>query len=181
MSRKNINMEIIDATRDGDVAGIHDALARGADINAVDKHEWTAVMWAAYDGRHDCLTALIAAGADVNRTDNCGRTAVMLAKHDVKQDCLTALIAAGANIDTTDKYGCTLAMRAAVKGHHDVVTILIAAGVDIEQKDNDGRSTLDIIQKNGWSDALAAWESRKFKESTAVRHQERSMNDGIGL
>ena len=55
-----------------DVEMIKLVLARRADLNTVDKHGWTALMWAAFRNYEDVAKLLLAGGADVNLKTQAG-------------------------------------------------------------------------------------------------------------
>lgn len=65
----------------------------GADLDATDDDDMTALMVAAINNASDVANALIEAGADVNAKDRYGRTAFMLT---VKKDIEKVLKEAGA-------------------------------------------------------------------------------------
>jgi hypothetical protein len=51
----------------------------GAELNAIDTHQRTALHWAAWKGQADSTACLLRCGVDVSLTDNDGRTALHLA------------------------------------------------------------------------------------------------------
>ncbi|MGA2141981.1 MAG: serine hydrolase [Brevinematales bacterium] len=63
-------------------------IAAGADVNAVDKDGWTALMFAVKEGRTDEIKELIAAGADVKAKDKFGRTALYWIGNKETEDLL---------------------------------------------------------------------------------------------
>jgi len=72
-------MELIEAVKSGDVAGIRQALSAGADIHQLDKQGWTALNWASAKGNLDTVKLLVESGADVFKTGRDLRTPAMIA------------------------------------------------------------------------------------------------------
>ena len=83
-------------------------LVNGADVNARDLQEGTALLRAAGSfGNPPMVEALIKAGADVNATDKNGQTALMWAARWGDSARVNALITAGANANVRDSNGMT--------------------------------------------------------------------------
>lgn len=64
MTRSDLNEQLLEAARSGDSAACVDLLDRGADIEAKDDFQKTALGWAAYCGYTNICLALLASGAD---------------------------------------------------------------------------------------------------------------------
>lgn len=140
---------LIKAAKQGDLATLTRLLEeKGVNVNASDMYHRTALMWAADNGKLDCLDYLIAKGANLEATQGDGCTAFMLAagcsggnKHG-KLDCLDHLIAKGANVNATWGYGWTALMGAAQNGKLDLLEHLIAKGADVNAQCNDKATAL---------------------------------------
>ena len=120
----------IDACRlEGHTATVN-ALAgtHGANVDAVDKIGWTALMLAAWNGHTDTVTALAGThGANVDAVDNDGWTALMHAAMNGHTAAVNALAGThGANVDAVDSDGKTALMLAVERGHTDIVNALRA-------------------------------------------------------
>ena len=70
---------LIEAASKGDSRKAAQLLAEGVDVNATDKHGFTVLMFAAYNGSKDIVDLLISKGANVNARDTYGFTSLMLA------------------------------------------------------------------------------------------------------
>jgi cytohesin len=81
-------------------------LESNADPNVRDAHSWTALHFAARDGKTEAVERLLAAGAEVDPKDNDGCTPLWRAvMANSPLDVLTALSGAGADPDSVDKHG----------------------------------------------------------------------------
>jgi ankyrin repeat protein len=67
------------AATHGDVEGVREMLAAGADVDARNRHGQTALILAAHRGHLKIVEALIEAGADLNVTAKYNLTGLMLA------------------------------------------------------------------------------------------------------
>ena len=107
--------ELYDAVVNGDLAQLRAALAAGVEVDARDEDGWTALHWAASEGRTACLKALLAAGASVHYVDISGATPL----HYVHgyTACIRALIAAGMDVNRATDYGRTPFVLALARGH----------------------------------------------------------------
>lgn len=134
----NWNEALIDAVVRSDVGRIHEAVAAGADIDAVCTdgfHRGRTPLIIAADGcLENCLTALLGYGADVNKTDRFGNTALMFAAEGRSNRSLIALIQANVDLDAQNDTGVTALMRAVRADTPANAWVLIDAGADITRK-----------------------------------------------
>jgi hypothetical protein len=111
------------------------------DINVRDSGEdaYTAVHFAAWDGKVEILKYLIKAGADTDIVGNDGRTALHLAAVLGHVETVEALLKAGVDIERRipggnkyfSKEGATALRDALISQRWEVVEMLIDAGADI--------------------------------------------------
>jgi len=93
--------KLINAVVNGDSKAVKAHIAAGADLEARDSENNTALMIAAKEGYIDIVSKLINAGANVNATDRFGCTALFKAADKNHVDIVKMLIAKGAAADST--------------------------------------------------------------------------------
>jgi ankyrin repeat protein len=83
--QKRLNQNLIDAAVHGNNPEIERLLRLGADVNAKSRfNDWTALMWAAYDGNMETCALLLKNGADLKESG--GWTAYMCAESNGKTE-----------------------------------------------------------------------------------------------
>lgn len=94
--------------------GLMPSLARlfqiDVNVNVLDVHGNTPLIWAAHFGHIDVCNELISHGANINAENNYGETALIRASMHGHGDIAKILIIAGANIDIKDNKGLTALM-----------------------------------------------------------------------
>ena len=129
---------------------IGDALRRGGDVNARDKHVgWTALHWSASDGDVEMIRQLLAARADVDATDLAGKAALHAACESGQVSAVQALLAARANPRLADARGLTPLHYAVLAGNRGIVELLLARRVDVNAATNAGLTPLQMALAGG--------------------------------
>ena len=122
---------------------IQTIIDHGADVNATNKNNMTALVIACVMGNKDAIRVLLNAGADPNIADVDGNTWLHGA---VRGECtkvvLEAIIGKGADVNTTNKDGATPLMIACGKGNKDDIKLLLHAGADPNITDDNGNTWL---------------------------------------
>ena len=112
------------AATEGNIKGIKQLIADGADVNAKNRDGTTPLQTAAIRGHKEFLQLLIANGADVNAKNEDGMTPLHCA-------------AIGTSLNYLSRGG-----RYGVD-HKEIAELLISAGADVNAQDNDGETPLD--------------------------------------
>ena len=103
----------------------------GADVNATNKHNDTALLWACYKGNEAAIRVLLKAGADTNIATDDGWTCLMKAvAKQCSKEVLQAIIDHGADVNATDKLNMTLLGLASKKADIDTIKLLLNAGAE---------------------------------------------------
>ena len=101
-------------------------LSAGADPNAQNDQDFTALATAAHYGYQEGVTILLNAGANVNIQDIFGTTALHIAAENGFLSISELLLASGAQTSLTDNDGKTPLDYALDYNHHDVCQLLLA-------------------------------------------------------
>ena len=116
----------------------------GADVNATETYNRTALMSACETGHIEAIHVLLKAGSDTNIAVVKGQTCLMCAvDSNCNEEVLQAIIDHGADVNSaTKKYLTTALMRACQIGHTDAIHVLLKAGSDTNIVDMNGLTCL---------------------------------------
>lgn len=81
-----IDRDFIESIKKGNVIITRAFLAKGADVNAVDRNHGPALHWAVGGGKPEIVRLLIDQGVDLSATDSYGQTALELAHKKGRQE-----------------------------------------------------------------------------------------------
>mmetsp|Transcript_51980 Transcript_51980/g.96191 ORF Transcript_51980/g.96191 Transcript_51980/m.96191 type:complete len:953 (+) Transcript_51980:94-2952(+) len=136
----------------GEAQMIEELVQMGADVDAVDVHERTALHFAvqvACSGNLGALIALVKAGADVDAQDDKGRTPLHLACEKGDLAIVDHLLLMRADANVADQAGKTPLHRAAHFGHSQLASALVRAGSKLDATDLKERTPVDAARANG--------------------------------
>ena len=121
----------------------------GADLNAGDKNQNTALHFAAVQNNAEVIRMLVEAGANIEARDHAGHTALHHASAGVRRGALLCLLKHGANVNAQNVSRKTpLMISAAMAGNQgaaEVTEFLLRAGADETIFDDEGRRASDMI------------------------------------
>ncbi|KAJ3251392.1 palmitoyltransferase akr1 [Chytriomyces hyalinus] len=131
-------------------AAMHGAIQRvahlietGADVNAFDKENCTALHWAAINNRVSVAKLLIEKGATIDVIGgDLLSTPLQWAARSGQIQMTTFLIKKGADPNIYDKQGYNALHLAAHAGHSMMIVYLITTGMDVDCLDTMGRTSL---------------------------------------
>src|SRR5260221_931828 len=121
--------KLISAVKNGDLKNVEIFIAAGADLEARDNENTTALMRAAEKGYSDIVRILIDAGADISTEDKFGCTAFFKAADKNHVDVVKMLIAKGAAEDSTFE---DIFVSSVFKGNTEMVKALIVESARIK-------------------------------------------------
>ena len=125
----------------GSVEAVKLLLDSGADVNARNQLEATALLWAA--DQPEKARLLIEKGADVNARSKPGRTPLLVAANCPGcSETVKLLIAKGADVKTRDDHATSAVRLAAWAGDFTSMRALIEAGAPADAADGDGGTAL---------------------------------------
>jgi ankyrin repeat protein len=143
------NIDLISASKDGNIEAARAALVRGADINMKTKYGNTALIIASGNGNPEMVKFLIKKGANINTKENNGNTALLNASHKGHLEIIKLLIENGAGIKTKNSYGNTALMFASDNGRLDIVKYLISKGSNVNEQNNYNVTVLMMASAKG--------------------------------
>ncbi len=123
-------------------------LSNGADVNAKNDFDATALVWGATDLEKARL--LLARGADVNASSKMGRTALMTAAYrNGGSETVRLLLDKGAHVSVIDKAGSAPLAIAAGADDMASVRLLLTHGANPNTRDVSGFTPLFLASMNG--------------------------------
>jgi ankyrin repeat protein/L-ascorbate metabolism protein UlaG (beta-lactamase superfamily) len=143
------NLPIHTAASAGNVEIARILLDAGAEIEAGDSDNTTALAVAALRGHEDLVAFLIERGADVNRRDrkaDCPLSFAVAARDTV---VIRRLLEAGADLYYRNPHGDTLLHNASARGLRDFVEYLLSQGAEIDAANQDGATPLGYSAMRG--------------------------------
>ncbi len=90
-NRLDENENMIEGIRNGNVAIVHAFVARGADVNFIDRHGGTPLHWAAAAGNREIIELLLDKGADRLARDRDGEMPLDIARQKKQKDIIEIL------------------------------------------------------------------------------------------
>ena len=127
----------------------------GANVNATDQTNRTALMKACQEKHVDSIHVLLKAGADTNIAHMDGWTCLMCAVDShCSYEMLQEIIDHGADVNVTNKYNRTALMIACERRHEDAIHVLLKAGSDTNIAHTFGRTCLMVAVANNCSDEV---------------------------
>ena len=127
-------------------------LDHGADVNARNKMNVTALMIACKNRNKDVINVLLNDGADRDIADAAGDTWLPYAIHNDRcTEVLQAIISHGVDVNATNKGNVTALMRACESGNKEAINVLLSVGTDPNIADADGDTCLHYTARNDQS------------------------------
>ena len=146
--RDDLDAALFAAARDGDLAKASDALAAGANVNAVNPYNLTPLLEASGGEQLEMTRYLIGQGAEIDYTGMREGSPLMLAAYMGQLEFLRLFLEAGANANLAMPNGGETALHmAAVTGKTTAAKMLLDAGADPNRHARSGVAT-DMFNGN---------------------------------
>ncbi len=156
MNRKQLSADLIAACENGDLRGVKEAVARGADVNAPGKHGFPLLRGV---DNLEIVRFLLKRGARVSeQTPKLGVTALHWAANSGALQVMKLLIKHGADVDARSVYGTPL-HNACEDIQDRAVGLLLKHGAKV-----------DALDQDGWTPLMfgAHWDERAVKMVTLL-------------
>jgi ankyrin repeat protein len=112
------------------------------ELNKMDHHGNTPLIWAASEGNDDIVQLLVEQGANVNTQNFAGETALFLAAARGFDTIVHTLLENGANVQITNLDGATALHMAVANGNLSTMTLLVKYGAFVNSQDDNGDTPL---------------------------------------
>ena len=127
------------AAADGDIEGMKQQLAQGADVNYQNRSvlslQQTPLMKAAKNGHLEAVKFLLEKGADISKGNDGKENPITLAAEKDHPEVVLYLIEKGENVNYQEtNYGMTALHHAAKNGNRELAEKLIAKGADLKMQ-----------------------------------------------
>jgi beta-lactamase regulating signal transducer with metallopeptidase domain len=126
-----LDRALLEAAEEGDVQGINDLLAAGADVNAPVDGDGSALIVAARRGRLEIVRLLLDRGADPNIGVEGDGSAIIMAASQGHIAVVELLLQRGAHIDQVVDGDENALIQASAAGRLDMVKLLVSRGADV--------------------------------------------------
>lgn len=133
---------LLAAARDGDADAVAVALRAGADLEARDDHDRTALLLAATYDHVAVAELLVAAGADPDALDDRHDTPWLVTGVTGSVAMLEALLPARPDLTLRNRYGGVSVIPASERGHVAYVRRVVETGIDVNHVNNLGWTAL---------------------------------------
>jgi 26S proteasome non-ATPase regulatory subunit 10 len=147
--QQQLNQQLFEAVKKGDISTITALLEAGADINAKDQDFHSLLHCTAYYGQADSVRLLLNHRADVDKADEYGLTSLHYAATSGRTAVIKILLKHGADINKAAKNGEMPLLLAVGNGHAAVVTLLLNHGAQINGINLVGQTPLHRVTCSG--------------------------------
>lgn len=176
MASAEMNQQLFDAAKTGNLNGVKQCIVQNADINAPNQFkQWTPLHVAVGFARENAISILkylISAGANVEAKDSDGRTALHLAARSGKIEALQYLLSTGVDMETQTNTGATPLLLAVGGGSFQATKVLLDSGANAEAKDKFGKNALNRADDKGHEKIAAYLKGEEYVEEENPQMQQ---------
>lgn len=146
-----LNEKLIRAAGLNELAEVRALVAKGAEVNARDQVDTTALTYAVRTGNRKTgdaavLRFLLTKGADPNANSSCRLTSLMYAIERGDLEAVKLLLDHGADPNAATPEGYTALMAAASLGNPDAVALLLKHNADAQAQTRQGETALTLAR-----------------------------------
>lgn len=124
-----------------------------ADVDAVDKNGYSALMLAAYKGHEGICNKLLDKNADATKTDFIGRNVLHHMDEELSPGLIRRLIKAGADMNQLESYQKKSPLMVMIQNHNVIAAhVLIESGAALNLQNTNGHTALHYALKNNHAD-----------------------------
>ena len=155
---------LYEAAEEGDVDGMRELIAAGADVNAAIDGDGSPLIGAARSGDPRAVALLLDRGADPNRGVEGDGSALIAAAKSGHAGLVTLLLDRGARIDMVVRGDENALIAASAAGHLATVKVLVERGADVNARVSSGlmttggeewRTPLGMARRGGHADVVS--------------------------
>jgi ankyrin repeat protein len=132
----SLDLQLIEAAKDGNVATIASLLKKHADANAAEPDGTSALLSAAHRDHAAAVALLIKAGAKATAANSFGITPLSEAAANGNAEIVELLLKAGADANALSAQGEPALMTAARAGNPEAVRVLLKHGVVVDARES---------------------------------------------
>ncbi|WP_253303211.1 ankyrin repeat domain-containing protein [Wolbachia endosymbiont of Phyllotreta cruciferae] len=147
-AKGELDQELLDAAKVGDMSKVKDSVNRGADVNTKDRDGNTPLRNAVLKGHFGIFKYLVENGVSLEGKDHRCGPSICDASYSGNLDILKYLIGKGVDINESNNDGWTPLHFAAWRGYLEVANFLIEKGANINVKNIFGRKPIHIAAEN---------------------------------
>lgn len=176
VENKEADKQLLEAAQSGNLEQVKKALTAGANINAKDKYQWTALHHASsHGGDIEVVKELISAKAIIDSTDEWKMTPLhWVTKNNYNNNddvVIRALIEAKANVDAVGYNNWTALHYAACYSENEAVKILIAVSANIDAENCAHETPLHLAINKSNTEMIKALVSAGADYNKIIKNQ----------
>jgi ankyrin repeat protein/ribosomal protein S13 len=145
---RDVNKELIDAARNGNMDKVKELLGAGANVNYQDEYKSTPIMYAIASEHLDIVKELIARSADITVANHNGATPLHLAASinniEILKRIIDTHLSERDHLNAQDSRGNTALHHAAEGGYANAVILLLNNGARSTIRNDDRLTAYDI-------------------------------------
>jgi ankyrin repeat protein len=171
VENNDMSKELISACNDGRTDEALRLINTGANINAIDHNNASALIRATSNDLVEVANLLIAKGCDTNIHDNDGWTALYIAAtQSGDKELVSRLLQKGAKVNEYPDSSGPILIKVLEKGFTDIAELLIANGVDCHAHNKVGWTPLECAEAREYSNIATMIKSAIPAKADVDRH-----------